>query len=393
MINSVQSKQISELLKDTSDDVVSRVIDKFTSLIKDTGEVYILFGAGPLGKYTLSNLRRIGIEPLGFADNNSTLWGKIIEGLPVYSPMDAAVQFKEKAIFIITVYTNQPVIKQLQKQGVKFTTFALLAWYYSEAMLSYEALDLPNKIFAQAEDVQKVFHLWADDISRSEYLGQVLWRTSLDRSVLPPHLAQNEIYFADDLIVPLADEVFVDCGAFDGDSVQEYLNHRADSFSQIIAIEPDPANYKVLETRVASLPIEMAGRIQVLQSAVGLKREIVTFNATGTAGSSIGESDYEVQCVPLNDILKDIAPTFIKMDIEGAEYQAIDGGRDTIGKHLPVLAICLYHHQEDLWRIPLLIHSISNQYQLFLRRYSDECWELVCYAVPPARFLSGKPAG
>jgi hypothetical protein len=73
------------------------------------------------------------------------------------------------------------------------------------------------------------------------------------------------------------------------------------------------------------------------------------------------------------------------MDIEGAEPDALLGTRKTIQKNMPVMAICLYHAQEHLWQIPLLIQSISNDYKFFLRRYSDECWETVCYAVPRNR--------
>jgi hypothetical protein len=94
---------------------------------------------------------------------------------------------------------------------------------------------------------------------------------------------------------------------------------------------------------------------------------------------------FHVESVPLDLLLADEQPTYIKMDIEGAEYRALLGCRQVIAKHLPILAICLYHRQEDLWSIPLLVRSISDQYSLFLRRYSDECWEQVCYAVPKER--------
>jgi hypothetical protein len=73
------------------------------------------------------------------------------------------------------------------------------------------------------------------------------------------------------------------------------------------------------------------------------------------------------------------------MDIEGAELDALLGARQMIKEHTPILAICLYHAQEHLWKIPLLIQSFSDQYSFYLRRYSDECWETVCYAVPRKR--------
>ena len=50
-----------------------------------------------------------------------------------------------------------------------------------------------------------------------------------------------------------------------------------------------------------------------------------------------------------------------------------------------MLAVCLYHKPEDLWDLPLLIRALGPGYSLYLRRYSDERWETVCYAVPPDR--------
>lgn len=385
MIEPIQSKIIDEILNDHPDNVVKRVTSKFSFLIKNAKGSYILFGAGPLGKCALGNLRRMGIEPLGFADNNSNLWGKKVDGLPVYSPGDATVQFKEKALFIITVYTNQPVIRQLQDLGVRFVTFASLAWHYSDVLLPHGALDLPHEIFHQADKVQKVFGLWHDELSREEYLAQLKWRTSLQIDNMPLHLSPDEIYFPIDLVRFFEDECFVDCGAFDGDSIDAFLRLCKDRFKKIWAIEPDPENYKHLQERIQLYDQDIVRKVISLQAALGSKRQKIAFNATGTAGSTMGEGSYEVNSIPLDIILESDTPTYIKMDIEGAEMDALTGAKQVIKRHLPILAVCAYHKQDHLWEIPLLIQSISNDYEFFLRRYSDECWELICYAIPKER--------
>jgi hypothetical protein len=109
--------------------------------------------------------------------------------------------------------------------------------------------------------------------------------------------------------------------------------------------------------------------------------------AAGNKSSAIGAGEVEVDCVPLDAVLGAPAPTYLKMDIEGAEVDTLVGASRTIREHAPVLAICCYHCQDHLWRIPLLIHSLNPDYRFFLRPHDLEMWDLVCYAIPPRRWI------
>lgn len=380
--------QLDELLDRDVNSIINQHHSVFDRLVATDGESYVLFGAGRLGRIALAGLRKAEVQPLAFADNNPTLWNTTVDGLQVLSPQDATRQYAQTAFFVVTVYTSAPVLLQLLNLGLKVIPFASLAWKYSRYLLPHGDLDLPYVIFNQADYVRKALSIWSDDASRQEYMGQLKWRTSLDQRILPPHLAQRDIYFPDDLLIPSSGEVFVDCGAFDGDTVKEFIKRRKSIFGHIIAIEPDPANCKALQTYLSTLSRDIGSKITTMQRAVGSNREMVRFNATGSAASSIGNGTFQVECVPLDDLMQGYKPTYVKMDIEGAEPEALSGARKVIEKDTPILAICLYHKQEHLWQIPLLIRSYSDQYKLFLRRYADECWELVCYAVPASRFRS-----
>jgi hypothetical protein len=89
----------------------------------------------------------------------------------------------------------------------------------------------------EADDVRKSLSLWADEVLRREYLAQLRWRLFLDSDSLPPPLPMGQIYFPLDLISLSSEEVFVDCGAFDGDSVRNFIQRQRSTFRQIIAIE------------------------------------------------------------------------------------------------------------------------------------------------------------
>jgi len=164
------------------------------------------------------------------------------------------------------------------------------------------------------------------------------------------------------------------------------LLKRVSGIKRFVGIEPDPGNRARLQAFIDGRGPEFSSRCTVLPYAVGNHSGTIRFSETGTAGSSVNASGtLEIPAERLDVLLAGVSPTFIKMDIEGAEPMALEGGRAVIAEALPVLAICLYHRSSDLWELPRIIRSISPDYRLFLRRYSDDCWEQVCYAIPPHR--------
>ena len=89
----------------------------------------------------------------------------------------------------------------------------------------------------------------------------------------------------------------------------------------------------------------------------------------------------KVQVVTLDDYVYDEKPTFIKMDIEGAEMEALIGARRIIQTYKPKLAVCLYHKPQDLFEIPIYIKSLNEDYRLYIRQYANSRYETVCYAL------------
>jgi FkbM family methyltransferase len=368
---------------------IERILDQVPTAPATTQPIgpLVLFGAGYLGKVTLKGLRQIGIEPLAWADNSPQLHGTTVEGLPVYSAADAAAKFGPAASFVVTIYTGAGVRRQLAEAGLRVISVARLFRQFADTFLPYWCLDLPAKLPAHREDILKGARIWSDVASQQEYLAQIRFRAGVDDSV--PAANSGLIYFPDDLVKPSENEVFVDCGAYDGDSLRTFLERTGSAFRQIVALEPDPLNFQGLKDFVARLPGNIQSKIQLQPVAVGSRRERLRFEAMGSVGSQVSNGGtYEVLSLPLDEILADCGVSWIKMDIEGSEYQALQGARNVIRKHRPVLGVCLYHRMEDLWKLPLFISAISDDYRFFLRRHSDDCWEQIVYAVPANRLIS-----
>ena len=214
------------------------------------------------------------------------------------------------------------------------------------------------------------------------------FRIRLDFDGLASPVAHKQ-YFPDDLYSILPGEVFVDCGAYNGDTIREFLQHQNNYSGNILAFEPDEKNFQKLQVYISTLPERIRKNVIAKQVPVGICGQIVNFSSTGTVASRVTEDgDMEMNCVCIDQETIDLAPSFIKMDIEGAEIDALNGARKAIQRSRPILAICIYHKPDDLWQIPLLISSFVDDYHFFLRPHDEEGWDLVCYAIPSERLLN-----
>ena len=121
-------------------------------------------------------------------------------------------------------------------------------------------------------------------------------------------------------------------------------------------------------------------RTKIYSQGLGEKVANLKFSNDATLGSRITKKGHlTIQVVPLDRIIN--KATFIKLDIEGAEKEALRGAKKIIIKYSPKLVICIYHKSTDLWRIPLLIKKYVSSYSFYLRHYGQFIYGTVCYAV------------
>jgi FkbM family methyltransferase len=356
------------------------------------GNRMVLFGAGNLGRKALAVLRQDGVEPLAFVDNNASLWGRSIDGVTVYSPAEGADIFGKSASFVLTIWRGEGTDTMAQRRQplldagcVNVVDFGALFWKHGGSVLPHYSLDLPHKVLLDSERVKACYDLWQDEASRAEYVAQIRWRLWLDFDNLPPPVGQA-IYFPSDLMAISDEEVFVDCGAYDGDTLRDFIRHTGGRFKTAYAFEADPRNFVKLQTYVQGLDPALRRRIRPRELALSDRAGVLHFDATGTASSSVASRGIPVDCGALDESL-DEPPTWIKMDIEGSEPGALRGAERAIARHAPVLSICVYHSQDHVWAIPTQIAKIRGDYALFLRPFVPESWDLVCYAIPKGRLL------
>jgi FkbM family methyltransferase len=359
------------------------------------GRGIVLMGAGGLGRRALAGLRRSGVEPLAFVDNAPGRHGTTVEGVRVLSAEAAAREYGRSAAFVVTIWgANRPhrfahSREQLRTLGCDVVlSFPPLFWKYAGVLLPFYLQDLPSRVLEQRDDVLRAFDIWEDAASRQEYLAQVRFRLDADFDGLP-HPAAHPQYFPPDLFAWSDEEWILDGGAYDGDTVRALSAIHGNRFGHLLAVEPDPANFDKLQATVATLPPAVRARVDCRMRALGAEARTLHLDATGTAASATSvdasAGTIAVRAETVDALVAPHRPTFIKLDIEGFEPDALQGGRGTIQRHGPVLAVCVYHLQDHLWKIPLQLREWRDDYAFFLRPHNEEGWDLVCYAVPRAR--------
>ncbi len=386
---------LAELLGESIDAARARSEGEFVRIAAPFEHRIVIFGTGYLGNLALEGLRAAGIEPLGFCDNKAALWGSRKDGVEVMSPAEAVERYRASAAFVVAIYNSLAPQAQLRKLGCsRVVPYPVLFWKFWRTMAREDRLELPHRILERAGEMAAGYDRLSDEKSRREFCAQIRWRCLLDYDCLPPPDDPRQMYYPSRLFSLLPEEVFVDCGAYDGDSIRAFLEASGGKFQKIYAWEADGLNCGALSRYRASLPPEIAGRIEILPYAVGARNERVRFCAEGWVGSRLSDAaeNQAVESKTIDSVLAGAAPTLIKMDIEGAEPDAVRGAWRTMQDCRPAMAVCAYHKCDHLWEIPQLLKSANPDYHIFLRRYAEDCWETVFYAIPPERLAATEEA-
>ena len=180
-------------------------------------------------------------------------------------------------------------------------------------------------------------------------------------------------------------EVFVDCGCFDGATCYNFAGwcgHKG--FEHIYSFEADPKNYAKSKEILAPL-----GKCELFPYGTADVSKKVYFAADAFETSCIisreeaekrnFEGVEEIETVALDDVLEGKRVTFIKMDIEGAEYEALIGARKLIMENRPRMAISVYHKFEDFVTLANLVLEMHPDYRIAFRHYGFDELETIMY--------------
>ncbi len=346
-----------------------------------------LYGAGNAGTMTYELLNKNNINIEGFLDRNGGE-NKQYFGKPVYKSNEDELNkmSSEDSVIIISFICGHKELAELKERLIKIGWKSILYYHDIYNCLvcgkrqdSETDLDTDSINDSELKKISYAASLIEDDKSFEimESFFKAIIYGKPQYFVLPTEEPQ---YFVKDISFNKGYSRFIDCGAYNGDTAYELKKNNKNICTEaIVLFEPDNKNFSEL---CKNLRIERVSNTQILfPCGVWKNNEILKFKSGLNSTSGVSDDgDTYIQCVAIDDVIGDFAPTFIKMDIEGAEIEAIKGAENTIKKYVPDLAISVYHRLEHLWEIPILLNNIEPSYKFYLRSHALHGMETILYA-------------
>jgi FkbM family methyltransferase len=347
----------------------------------------VLYGAGSLGRLARDFLKHVGHELALVIDRDAARVAGDPEwaGVRVVPPHQAGETDASVAVSIATA-PYVPIERALLDLG-----FADVVPFYDFAESFRHRHPLSNGWFApplSAEDevnIAAVSARWHDDISRAHYLQFLAWRCLREEwTFAGAPVVHGQRYFLPEIAALLHDaEVLVDAGAHHGGVTAAFVRSRQGKFRRIVAVEPDSFNRAKLAD---TLERRFGGdsRIAILDCALAECEGEALFHEGLGHASQLSTTGRKRVALRRLDALQ-LAPTFIKLHLEGGELAALRGARETLLAHRPIVAATVYHNADGMWRTPLWLMQTLPDYR-FLFRLDAWCGTGgVLYAIPNER--------
>lgn len=333
-----------------------------------SGKPLILCGAGTIGDSVAQLLTRYHVKVNCFCDKSKSGVQKN-NGIPIISPHQMISQYSDANIIVCSVNYKEEIIQELICLGIP-----------AEQIYCRDTLHLHEMVYEDfiphLAGYQRTYSLLQDDMSKKILLERI--KCYLLSSPITSSNTERQ-YFDPEIITLQPEEIFVDGGMYTGDTALSFFQFSNDRYRHYYGFEPDERNFQTAEEN-----LQRRVNLTLVKKGLWDQKARLAFSGNLASGSRLGEGEEGnfVEVTALDTFFQGReVPTFIKMDIEGAEKKALIGAKELIRSHKPKLAICAYHKVEDIYTLPELIKTFRDDYRFYLRHYSDTIYETVLYAV------------
>lgn len=333
--------------------------------MKETKKPIVLYGMGDGAQKIIDKMNELNIPLADIFASDEFVRGHSFNGIRVKKYSEIEALYDDFFILIGFAVDYDSMLTRLFELDEQRETAAPDVPLFGEGVFDLDFVE-QNK-----EKIAKVYSLLADDWSRKVYANVINYKISGKIGYLKEISTDRQADLSE--IFNFTDsEDYLDLGAYDGDTIKEFSLLTNGKFNSITALEPDEKNFRKL-----SLATENDRRINIVKKAVWSEETVLRFNNRAGRNSALrDDGKVEVEAASI-DSLSPNGFTFIKMDVEGAEAQALLGAKHTIEQRKPKLFISAYHRNEDIFELPLLLLSLRDDYKIFFRKHPYvPAWEI-----------------
>lgn len=345
--------------------------------VKHSANPAIIYGASVYAYVLYKYLTAKGIEVNQFAVDKAYKTADEYMDISLVAIEDLLPNIEEYNVFVGVA--NYPAVVE------RFASMGITGLYVIDVP---DFLNIPRSFMDQRfvqeheQQLQHTYELFDDELSKQTFIAAINTKLNDDLSFIKPFVRPDHLYFTKTEFPVGDNETLLDVGGYNGDSIRDFYKITNSSFNKIISLEPFPKMYEQLKDTISELGIR--NRCIAVQSGAWNEKATLSFaNTEAEIDSKITQhGGQQIEVDTIDNILAQLSMgvSYIKMDINGAEFNALSGARRTIKTNSPRIAVKL-HVKEDFYRLPILLKDIAPDIKLYLRQRNFMSMMLVVYGV------------
>lgn len=338
--------------------------------LQNSDEPIVLYGMGDGADKVLSAFKKYNIKVSGIMASDAFVRGQSFHGFTVKKEVELTQELGNFTVALCFASQLPDVMDYIKCVSSRHTTFVPPVPVFGNILFDEDFI-IKNK-----NDIEKAYSLLADDLSRKVYENILLFYHTGKIELLDEITTDKDEAFHK--ILKLGNnETYVDLGAYNGDTIDEFLHYAGSEYRKIIALEPNEKNFGKLQTHCADMQ-----NVDLWQLGSYNKNTVLEFNNKAGRNSAICKNGTKTQVAAVDTILCGIAASYIKADVEGADFETLEGMKNTLKNFQPKLNFSAYHRFEDIFRLALYINRLNPNYKIYLRHHPYiPAWDTNLYCI------------